>query len=486
MQGSDGAPEQLDLLRALWRRAWLIALCALTAGGVAYFLSSREERQYEATALLATVDVGGPTLPGRIVEPTPAEETETTTLAGSTAVFERTVELLGVSPEQASVGASQVEDSDTIRVTATALQPELAARVANVFAREYVAERQRRERDGLREAEASIRKTLENIRTVRGTEERRSLLGQRLDDLQLQIDLATGGLEVAQEAAIPAGPASPRPRRDAALGGLFGLVLGGALALLWAQADRRMRQVSQVQEVSDLPMLGTIPRSSALRKEARQLGPEDAESFRVVQANTRFFHPGDTIRSVIVTSAAPGEGKTTVAWNMAVAAACGGMRVLFIEADLRRPCLVARYGLSENGGLTSALTEERELADVVQRVAVADEANGRESGLWMEVLTAGRNPANPAGLIASNRMLALLRQAANDHDLVVVDTPPVPVISDAIPLLGEVDGVVVVTYLGVSTRDAVLGLLTQLRHLNVNVLGMVANGASRGDAYSYR
>ncbi len=487
MQGSEGTSDRFDLLGALRRRAWLIALCALLVAAVAYLLSEARERRYEATALLGAVQEGGPTLPGRNVEPQPEREETTATLVASDAVFERTAKRLGVPLDKASVNASHVKDSDTVRVTATATQAELAAALANTFAQEYVADRRRREKARLRKAMASIRAALKDIRTLPGGHERRVMLGQRIDDLRLQIDVATGGLEVAEKAGTPTEPKSPRPRRDAALGGLFGLVLGGALALLWAQADRRVREVSELQGVSELPVLGTIPQSPALRrKEAPQLRPDDAEAFRVVQANTRFFNRDEDIRSLIVTSAAPGEGKTTVAWNMAVAAASGGMRVLLIEADLRRPCLVERYGLTENGGLTSALVEDRKLADVVQEVPIAGGGNGNSSGFWMEVVTAGRNPPNPAGLIASDRMRAMIAQARDDHDLIVLDTPPVPVISDAIPLLREVDGVIVVSYLGVSTRDAVLRLLTQLRHLDVNVLGLVANGASRGEVYSYR
>ena len=483
-QQADGGLELLDVLR---RRAWLVLGCAVVVAGVAYLLSSSQTARYEATASLTLVPDGGPTLPGRTVQAQPQPSGQTPSpIVGIRDVTSRAARQAGISLAGTRVSAEQVEDTNVIQVTASAPQPERAAALANAVATRLRAERRERERTVLKKAMASIEKTLASIQTLRGGRERRIALGQRIDDLQLQIDVNRGGLEIAQRALPPAAAESPRPLRDAALGGLFGLVLGGALALLWSQADGRVRRISQLQDFGELPVLGAIPKSRALRgAEAPTLRADDAEAFRVVQANTRFFNSEKNIRSVIVTSAGPGEGKTTLAWNLAVAAASGGLRVMLIEADLRRPSLVERHGLDDNGGLVELLTEDRQIGDVAQRVQIGGSGNGHGPGLEMKVVTAGRNPTNPSGLIASDRMRALIARAEADHDLVILDTPPVPVCSDAIPLLREVGGVIVVSYLGRSTRDGVGALLSQLRHLDVHVLGLVANGAHRGDAYSY-
>lgn len=488
MRGTQRPAERLDLIELIRQRAWLVVTCAVVVAGLSYVLSSSREARYEATALLRVISDNGPLLPGRQVQPQPSGDASSTPVVGKREATARAVRRAGASKERVSVGAEQLEKSNIIRVTASAPQPQLAARLANAFAAEFQAQRRAQERAVLRKALASISRTLAGIQALRGGRERRIALGQRIDDLKLQIDLNTGGLAIAERAAPPTEAESPRPRRDAALGGLFGFVLGGVLALLWAQADRRVRQLSELQDLSGLPVLGTIPRSRALRgTDALTLPAADAEAFRVVQANTRFFNPGLVIRSVIVTSAAPGEGKTTLAWNLAVAAASGGLRVLLIEADLRKPSLVERYGLKDNGGLNELLSKSYcEISDVVQHVPIISDGNGHGPKIGMQVLTAGHNPTNPSGLIASTRMRAIINRAEAEHDLVVLDTPPVPVVSDAIPLLREVGGVIVVSYLGRSTRDGVGALLTQLRHLDVRVLGVVANGARRGDMYPYQ
>lgn len=485
----SGPQQTADLLGVLRQRAWLIVACALVVASLAYVLSNGRETRYEATALLKVVADSGPALPGRQVEPSSGDGVGRAELVGMRVVTARAARRAGVPRERADVSVSQADDSNVIRVKAEAPQPRAAAALANAFAEEFLAERRRRARARLRSARDSISRTLQSIQTQRGGRERRVVLGQRLDDLQLQIDLSTGGLEIAERAVPPLQATSPRPRRDAALGGLFGIVLGGVLALFWTQADRRVRQVSELQDVSDLPVLGTIPRSRALRSgDALSLPPGDAEAFRVVQANTRFFNAEHEVRSVIVTSAAPGEGKTTLAWNLAVAAASGGLRVLLIEADLRQPALVQRHGLEDNGGLIELLSENYcEMSDVMQHVSIAPDGNGngRPAGLGMHVITAGRNPRNPSGLIDSDRMRAIIARAEANHDLVVLDAPPVSVVSDAIPLLREVGGVIVVSYLGRSTRDGIGALLSQLRHLDVRVLGVVANGARPGERYHY-
>lgn len=479
--------DRLDLLDLLRRRAWLAVVCAVAVAALAYLVSNRQQSRYESTALLSVVSDNGPTLPGREVNPQSSASTENAVpIVGTRDVAARAAQRANLSGSGASVGATRLANSTLVRVTATATQPQVAAALANAFAIEYRRKRQTQERATLRRAKRSIQQTLDGLPDAPAGRERRVALGQRIDDLQLQIDLNQGGLELAERAVPPAEAESPKPRRDAGLGGLFGLVLGGALALLWARSDHRLRQVSQLQDVSGLPVLGTIPSSRALSSKASAtLEPDDAEAFRVVQANSRFFDPGHDVRSIIVTSAGPEEGKSTLAWNLAVAAATGGQRVLLIEADLRRPSLARRHGLEDNGGLVELLSEDREIEDVAQHVSVDAAGNGHQPTADLQVVTAGRNPANPSGLIASDRMRGVIARAEADYDLVVLDTPPVAVISDAIPLLREVGGVIVVSYLGRSTREGMDALLTQLRHLDVRVLGLVVNGAPRSDAYAY-
>ncbi len=135
------------------------------------------------------------------------------------------------------------------------------------------------------------------------------------------------------------------------LGALFGLLLGVGLALVREQSDRKLRRTEQVTAAFDAPVLTTVPRSRALKrhKPFADLPPQVAEAFRMLQMNLRFARD-EPVRSVLVTSARTGEGKTTVSWNLAAAAASGGLSVALVEADLRRPSLAERYGLEHAPG----------------------------------------------------------------------------------------------------------------------------------------
>jgi len=180
---------------------------------------------------------------------------------------------------------------------------------------------------------------------------------------------------------------------------------------------------------------------------------------------------------------AEGDGKSTVAWGLAVAAASTGSRTLLIEADLRHPSLAARYGLNSRRGLTSVLTGEVHRAAAITEIPLAASANDAHPAHSMDVLLAGPLPPNPTDLIESPPMADLIREVEREYDLVVVDTPPVAIVSDAIPLLSMVGGVIVVSRLGKTTRDAVRHLRSQLDNLEAPLLGVVVNSVDSGAGY---
>jgi tyrosine-protein kinase len=282
------------------------------------------------------------------------------------------------------------------------------------------------------------------------------------------------------------------------------LLLGIALAVVLELIDRSVRNPKEAETIFDRPILGTIPRSAALSgNNGLHLPAPDKESFRMLQANLLYFNGEKPVRSVLVTSAASGDGKSTVAWNVAAAGAEAGGKVLLMEADLRHPGFASRCGLKVDAGLSDVLLGHCELDDVVRETLIGEpgglstngyvngnghsngngNGNGRRLTATMDVVFAGRTPSSPGALIASGRMSSLIREAEAIYDLVVIDTPPVTVVSDAIPLVNQVTGVIVVARLGKNTREATSRLRDHLRNLNASVLGVVVNSIDSPDPY---
>jgi polysaccharide biosynthesis transport protein len=231
------------------------------------------------------------------------------------------------------------------------------------------------------------------------------------------------------------------------------------------------------------PIIGRIPRSRALARSGRgtrALPAPEAEAFRTVRVNLRRQLEQQGIRSLIVTSAIPGEGKTTLAWNLARIEAASGSRVLLVEADLRRPSLARSLKANGSAGLSDLLAgDEAQLQDLIRPVDFHDDVDpSAAEGGAIDVLFAGAPPANPAELLASERMQAVLEVIPDRYDLVVVDTPPT-VVSDAMPILEYVGGVVVVGRIGLSTDESLIGLREQLDQLDAPTLGVVVNGDAK-------
>jgi capsular exopolysaccharide synthesis family protein len=200
----------------------------------------------------------------------------------------------------------------------------------------------------------------------------------------------------------------------------------------------------------------------------------------MLRTSLLYFNVDKNIRSLLVTSSAPREGKTTVSWNLACTAAAGGARVLLLEADFRHPALQKHVGEAAEGapGLGEIIAGDLDLNRGVTKVPLEPFEEGR-SLASLDVVLAGPVPPNPADLLESQRMRNLIVEADRDYDLVVVDTPPTLVVPDAVPLVKQVSGVIVVARLGVTMRDTARKLRDQLDHLGAPTLGLVVNGVEQ-------
>jgi capsular exopolysaccharide synthesis family protein len=306
------------------------------------------------------------------------------------------------------------------------------------------------------------------------------------NELDLLKSAQTGDAEGVEAATVPRSPSSPNPEKDAALGLLLGLLLGAALVAVLDRRDRRIKTIEEVELIYGVPVIGTIPESSALRSGAPGT-PREEEAFLMIRAQLRYFNVSRPIQRVMVTSADAGEGKSLIALNLARAAArTDHNRVLLIEADLRRPSLHTLIGRSGAAGLAELVSHSQELETGLRELVVTPDQMGEsERPVRLDVLLAGTRPPNPAELIESHRMKALLEVADSIYDIVIIDTSPTNVVSDAIPLVHQVDGVLIISRMGISRRDHAVRLINRFRSLNALMLGVVVNSIATAHASDY-
>jgi receptor protein-tyrosine kinase/non-specific protein-tyrosine kinase len=476
--------------RILRRRWLLIVLCALVAAGAATAYSYSQPKLYQGTASLLFRDAGlDQTLFGStyFAAQDPAREAATNTkLVSLGIVSERTARALGngVTPGQvqSEVVVEAAGQSNVVSITATDRDPKLAALIPNTFAEQYILFRRDADRAKVQDALQLVRQQVAQLTPAqRNTASGRSLQ-DRTEQLKILASLQTGNAELVQHAAVPTAPSSPTPKRDGILGGILGLLLGCGLALVLERLDRRIKDPSELGNIFGRPILGAIPESRTIgapEQEFAVLGSADGEAIRMLRANLRYFNVDREIKSVLITSAAPSEGKSTVALHLAAAAASTGARVALVEADLRRPTLSVRLGLVGSSGLSQVLAGVRDLRSAISTV----QGTAKDGGQPLHVLPSGPIPPNPTDLIESDRMRQIIKALEQAYDLVVIDTPPTSIVSDAIPLVNEVSGVLVVGRIGRTTRDSANHLHNQLDNLGADVLGVVVNSIGRGTRY---
>lgn len=496
----DRAPSERDaapLLRNLRRRWWLIVLVAVVAAEAGYEFTARKPKQYKATSALLFLNTNldqeltGLQVFGNVDQ---ARQAATNQSLVALPTISRAVAVAlnlpgGLTANAVSLASDQ--GSDVLRIVVTDAQPVMAAKIANAYAQQYILFRQQSDRRLLSAALALLNSKIAAL----APSDRNGTVGLTLiqdrNNLDLLSSLQTGDAEQVQSAVVPRSPSAPVPKKGAITGLALGLLAAIALVVAVERFDRRVKSAVELEELYGVPVIGTIPSSSALAAPGARGNARDQDAFSMVRAQLRYFDIDREVRRVIVTSADSGEGKSLVSLNLARAAArADDKRVLLIEADLRRPALTRWVGLDSVAGLSELLSHAQDLPSALHELVFSSDAvlppsADADPEPAFDVLLAGAIPPNPGELLEGRRLVALLDHVASAYDLVIIDTPPIGVVSDAIPLVRQVDGIIVIGRVGYSRRDRAARLVKQLAELNAHVLGLVINASEAADLGGY-
>lgn len=501
-----------DYLRVLRTYRVMIAALALIGGGVALFLSLRQDSVYQATA---SVDFKDPTSEFSIfgLSPNPSSQPATQQAAADAKTILRPQVLakgrrrLGVDTLNATVSTAVDPSSSLVNVNAQADDPQRAARVANAVAAAGIATSNRALRRRFTGAASAIRK--QAAPPGRGADPTVQFYTQselaRLDSLSHFAQAAT----LVNRASVPSAAISPKPVRSAVLGVLGGLLAGLLLAFFRDSLDRRLRSARELQTHFGLPVLGYV-RNEAMGQTAYAsngskgdgaVDQVDLEGFRIMRRNLDFVDPAAELRSILVTSAVPSEGKTTVSSSLAFSMAVAGKRTLLVESDLRRPVLASRLGVPTTPGLSDYLAGHAKPHEVLRAVEFTDPPvlNGAapNGGAAASVkhavvlIPAGTATPHAAELLGSERLRAFLDQVVRGYDVVIIDSSPLLPVADTRELLPHVGVVIVCAREAQTTREQARATRETLDHLPPRPTAMVITGTRphgddyEGYAYSY-
>ena len=331
---------------------------------------------------------------------------------------------------------------------------------------------------------------------------------------KLQIEAAQKVVpwQLIAEPELKEAPISPKPVRNLVLGAAAGVLLGLAAAFVAERLDPVFHSSEELSEETNLPLLGVIPLQKDLQTIEKvlelnlsklQIGNSRItiesetsnsdnnrkrkdgykasgflEAFRSLNTNIRLLGSDNTLGTMVVSSAEPGDGKSTVSTNLAQAAAAMGQRVLLIDADLRRPQIHHRLGIENEQGLSNILATGLAVEEAIQLVPQYEN---------LSVITAGDIPPDPTRLLASKRMQQVIDELKHKgwFDLIIYDTPPVLGFADGRILAAQMNGIVLVSRIGKTDRSALKNCIDQLKLSQVSILGIVANGVTRSGSGSY-
>jgi receptor protein-tyrosine kinase len=518
---NPGPDQQQDLriadyLRPILGRKWLILAIVVIVTGGTYLYYDQQPRQYTAsTRIFVNTSPGADTTgAGQSVLPTTDRTTQNqATLLASREVAQRVAKRLKRSPDSVKgVTATPIAGSDFVTITAVRPSGAEAALFANAFAQEFLELRLAERRTSVQKALAAARQQLRDLPRTAANAPERAVAEGNVRRLQLALSLPTGDAEQLDPAIAPTVATSPKPTRNAIFAFFLSIIAAVGLAFGLERFDRRLKSVDDAEPAYGLPLLAVVPHSDAaamLVDNRAALSPDCREGFRHLRTNLQLEGLNEPIRRILVTSALPREGKSTVVRNLALAFAESGQRVAVIDADLRRPTLTKLFATPTESGLTTVMTGADTIESSMVRVPIhapgletlaqieattttmtgqpgtvinGDDQEGPSLGL----LASGPAPANPQAVLAARRTAMVIKDISDHHDILLIDSPPLTVVSDALAIAPHVDAVVFVVRLGVTTKEGAKRAAELLKRVpSARAVGIVVNDLTGPDSDSY-
>lgn len=488
--GSDWVvpPEEQQGLRryvATLRERWklIVAVTALTTlAAIAYVLVVTKTYEAESTLYVSPISSTNTDLEGLglLIQSTdPTRDVQTAAeLVTTIDVAERVAEQIDYqgTPESllASVKAEPIAQTYIVAITATADSPDQAASIATSFAEQTVANRTAQMR-------AQIDRVLDGLKAGEQSAQDREQIA-KLERLREGPDPT---LRVATEATPPSSPVKPKPILSLLAGLLGGLVLGVAAAFATQILDPKLRREEQLRTLYRLPVIGRIPRepkeSAGAPLGPRRISPAIAEAYRTLRGTVTASTRGSGARVLLVTGSSPSEGKTTTAINLAASLSSTGRRVILIEADLRRPAISRALSVEPRRGVVGVLIESVSLEDAL----IDGDAFGLPN---LKLLLAENEGGWISELFSLPTAIEMLNRAKELAEYVIIDSPPLTDVVDALPLARNVDDVLLVVRPGTTRISKLVQLGELLAENGIRPMGFAVVGTpppGRGDSTYY-
>jgi capsular exopolysaccharide synthesis family protein len=321
------------------------------------------------------------------------------------------------------------------------------------------------------------------------------MLKEKYEEARIKEAGQIGNVRIIDAAVPPESPIKPKKKLNVLLGALLGLLLGGTAAILLESLDVSLKSIEDVEALK-LPVLGHIPRIREVQKRKKGRGHEVksvseatrvashllthsapkspiSEAYRTLRTNIQFSNLDSPPRTMLVTSAGPGEGKSTTVANLAITFSQMGTKTLLVDTDFRRPVLHSIFGLKKEPGVTNYLAGKAPLDAILKRSSVEG----------LDVVTCGVTPPNPSELLVSDKMKEFVGLLKNRYQMVLFDTPPVIAVTDAVVLSLLLDGVVVVASAGQTSHQGLARAKSLLENVDAKILGAVLNKIQAKSAY---